>query len=195
MGLENDDLIRALNANNVLLGNLTLKYGHYQWSIRFDSEIHNKEDIEGIVLNVNGRLMKFKELAKVSTIPLPASGLVRSNGKRAVSMAVIKQSEDTRAEIEALIDDINKTAPDICCTITKNQTELLEYSISNLKVNILIGALLAILILFLFMRDWSSPLLVALTVPLTIVASLLLLYIMGISINVYLSQVFCWVWE
>lgn len=188
LGLENDDLIRALNANNVLLGNLTLKFGHYQWSIRFDSEIHNKEDIEGIVLNVNGRLMKFKELAKVSTIPLPASGLVRSNGKRAVSMAVIKQSEatisDTRAEIEALIDDINKTAPDICCTITKNQTELLEYSISNLKVNILIGALLAILILFLFMRDWSSPLLVALTVPLTIVASLLLLYIMGISINV-----------
>ncbi|MDZ4058829.1 MAG: efflux RND transporter permease subunit, partial [Bacteroidales bacterium] len=63
LGITEGMLTNAINANNQQLGNISIKDGHYQWDIRFMSEIRTKEDIEEINLNINGRVYKFKELA------------------------------------------------------------------------------------------------------------------------------------
>ena len=74
--------------------------------------------------------------------------------------------------------------PNIEFTVTRDQTELLDYSISNLVNNILFGTLLACLIIFFFMCDLKSPTLVVLTIPVTLIVSLLVFYLLGISINI-----------
>ena len=188
LGISAEDLDQAIARNNIALGNLSIKDGHYRWSISFDSQIRSKEDIEGIFLNVNGRIYPFVELAAVKEIAQNPQGVVMQGDERAISMAVIKQSDAQMAQLkkslEELAGSLEKEYPDIEFTVTRNQTELLDYSIDNLKSNILVGAILAVLVIFLFMSDLRSPLLVMITIPLSLVVSLLLLYVLGISINI-----------
>lgn len=188
LGISAEDLEQAIARNNIALGNLSIKDGHYRWSISFDSQIRSKEDIEGIFLNVNGRIYPFVELAAVKEIAQNPQGVVMQGDERAISMAVIKQSDAQMAHLkkslEELAGSLEKEYPYIEFTVTRNQTELLDYSIDNLKSNILVGAILAVLVIFLFMSDLRSPLLVMITIPLSLVVSLLLLYVLGISINI-----------
>lgn len=188
LGIGVDELEKAVGNNNVTLGNLSIRDGYYQWNVSFDSQLKSREDIEAISLNLNGRIYTFGELAKVSEVPQEAHGMVQQGAERAITMAVIKQSDAQMAalksSLEELTENFAKEYPHIEFTVTRNQTELLDYSIDNLKSNILVGAILAVLVIFLFMRDYRSPLLVMITIPLSLVVSLLLLYLLGISINI-----------
>ncbi len=182
------DLEKAIKDNNLTLGNLTIKDGYYLWNIRFDSQINDKEDIENIILKINDRLYLFKDLATVTHEPAPVAGMVRSQGKRAVTFAVIKQSDAKMSDLKEALDKLMATFkveyPDVEFNVTRNQTELLDYSIDNLKSNIIVGAILAILVIFLFLKDFRSPLLISITIPLSLVVSLLALYLVGVSINI-----------
>ncbi len=84
-------------------------------------------------------------------------------------MAVIKQNdaqmEDLQESIEGLVEDLRKEYPDISFDLTRDQTRLLTYSIDNLEQNLYVGAVLACLVLFLFMKDWRLPLLIIITIP------------------------------
>ena len=103
-------------------------------------------------------------------------------------MAVIKQNdarmEDLRESMQNLLADLEKEYPDISFDITRDQTLLLTYTIDNLKSNLGMGALMACLILLLFMRRWRLSLLVVLSIPLSLVVTILSFYLLGISLNV-----------
>ena len=188
MGITEKQLEGAISNNNLRLGNLSIKDGHYRWDVRFISEIRTVEDIENINLNIEGRVYKFKDLASVAEQPRVAMGLVRSDGESAVSLAIIKQSDAKMAKLQKSLDEriktFNEEYPDIDFKITRDQTALLDYSISNLRDNMILGAILACLIIFLFMRDYRLPVLITITIPLSLVVSLLAFYLVGISINI-----------
>ena len=188
MGVTERQLENAISNNNLRLGNLSIKDGHYRWDVRFISEIRTVEDIENISLNIAGRVYKFKELASVVEQPRVAMGLVRSDGKNAVSLAIIKQSDAKMSKLQKSLDELigifNEEYPEIEFKVTRDQTALLDYSISNLRDNMIIGAILACLIIFLFMRDYRLPLLITITIPLSLVVSLLAFYLVGMSINI-----------
>jgi len=188
LGITESSLESAIKGNNLKLGNLSIKDGHYRWDIRFISEISTKEDIENINLNINGRVYKFKDLASVKELPKRNKGVVISDDKSSVSLAVIKQSDakmaDLKKAINTLMENFAKDYPDVDFKITRDQTQLLDYSISNLVNNLILGAILACLVLFLFMKDLRSPLLIAITIPLSLIVSLLFFFIANISINI-----------
>ncbi len=181
-------LKNAISNSNLKLGNLSIKDGHYRWDIRFISEIRTREEIENIVLNIDGRIYKFKDLATVTEQAKEERGLVRSDGKRAISLAIIKQSDakmdDLKKAVNKSLSEFEKEYPGIEFKVTRDQTELLTYSIGNLKNNLIIGAILACIVLFLFMRDFRTPWLVTITIPLSLIVALLFFFIVGISINI-----------
>ncbi len=188
LGISEERLEAAINDNNRSLGDISIKDGHYRWNIRFISEIKSKEDIEEINLNIEGRLYKFRELANVAEQPRRDKGVVRSDGNKTVTLAVIKQSDakmsDLKVSLDQIMEQFNKEYPEIQFRVTRDQTRLLDYSISNLRNNILLGAILACLVIFLFLQDLRSPLLVTITIPLSLIVSLLFFFIVGISINI-----------
>ncbi|MEG0518061.1 MAG: efflux RND transporter permease subunit [Bacteroidales bacterium] len=188
LGITISDLENAIKNNNISLGNLTIKDGYYQWSVRFDSEIKSREDIESIHLNIHERIYLFKDLASLTVLPGQTDGMVRSDDKRAVTFAVIKQSDakmsDLKDNLDKLMQDFKKEYPNVTFTVSRNQTELLDYSIRNLQSNIVIGALLAVLVIFFFLKDFRSPILVTITIPLSLIISLLCLYLLGVTINI-----------
>ena len=93
IGTAPDVLAQAIESNNIQLGNLSIRDGQYHWNIRFQSELTSREDIERIRLNIGGRIYLFKELAEIIEQPGTDNCLIRSDGDRAVSMAIIKQSD------------------------------------------------------------------------------------------------------
>ena len=188
LGIGPEALESAIRGANLSLGNLTIRDGHYQWNVRFDAELRSASDIADVRLGIGGRVYRLGDLATVRLAPAEATGLVRSGGERAVTLAVIKQADaqmaSLRRHLSAQLRQFRSDYPELKLSVTRNQTELLDYSMSNLRTNILVGAVLAVLVLLLFMRQWRAPLLVALTIPLSLVSSLLLLYLIGVGINI-----------
>ena len=188
MGVSISLLENAINNNNVSLGALSIKDGEYRYSIHFDSRVTSKEDIENIYINHNGRVYRFKELCEIVERPAKRNGLVRSGEYPAVSLAIIKQNDakmaDLQESIATLITNLEKEYPDIRFELTRDQTKLLSYSIDNLNSNLLIGAILAALIIFLFMKDLRSPVLIVITIPLSLLVTLLAFHVLNISLNI-----------
>ena len=178
----------ALKRADVTLGSLTIRDGEYQYSVKFSPVLADREDIERIFLKINGRLFRVRDLAQVIEHPRKRQGTVLSDGRDAITLAVVKQSDarmsQLKSELDKLLGQFRHDYPDVEFTVTRDQTELLDYSISNLVSNIVAGALLACLIILFFMRDMKSPLLVILTIPVTLIVSVLVFYVLGISINI-----------
>jgi multidrug efflux pump subunit AcrB len=181
-------LENAVGAMNIKLGNLIIRDGQYQYNVRIASTLSNISDLENIYLKVDERLFRLKDLAVVERNIQKRKGLIKSDGHNAVSMAIIKQSDaqmqELKEELEELIVHFKEDYPTIDFKITRDQTKLLDYSISNLRQSLLWGAFLAFIVMFFFLKDFKSPLLIGITIPTSLVISLLLFHLVGISINI-----------
>ena len=188
LGLDESVVEGALKGANIRLGNLTIRDGEYQFNVRFEESIASRQDIENVWLKVNGRIWQVKDLASVVEQPAQRSGMVLADGKDAVTLAVIKRSEarmaDLKEAMEELLGSFSGDYSDLEFTVTRDQTELLDYSIGNLIQNIWIGALLACVVIFLFMQSMRTSALIVITIPTALVVSLLGFYVLGISINI-----------
>ncbi len=187
-GLSHSAFEAAVSSANIRLGSLTIRDGEYRYNVKFDARASSAQDIADIWLKCEGRLFQIKDLADVSEVPAARTGLVRSDGMPAVSLAVIKQREARMSALKdavnVLLESFENDYPDLSFTVTRDQTELLDYSIRNLIRNIILGVLLACLVIFLFMQDFRSPALVSLTMPSALVMSMLVFYLCDLSLNI-----------
>jgi multidrug efflux pump subunit AcrB len=188
MNLTLSQLESALSQNNVSAGNLVVRDGHYQYNIRFTSVLRNQDDVKNIYLKASGKIFQLKEVARVSLEPQKRNGTFASNGKPAITMAVIKQANAKLADMKDKINDLvtrfEKEYPGIHFEASQDQTQLLDISISNLKQNLTQGLWLVILVVFLFMKDMKLPLLIGLTLFVSVIISMLFFGVMHLSINI-----------
>lgn len=188
LGMTVQDIESAIRRNNITLGALSVRDGIYRFNIHFDSQLLTKEDVENIYINHNGRLLQLKDLCSVTERVAQRNGLIRHDGKNAITLAIIKQNdaqmEDLQKSMDGLLEELRTNYPDIEFQLTRDQTRLLTYTIDNLKGNLWVGALLAFLIILLFMRQWRMSILIAISVPLSLILTLLAFYLCGITLNV-----------
>jgi len=188
LGIQNNELINAIKQNNFELGNLLVQNGIYQYNFKFANPLKSEIDIENIYLNIHGRLFQLKDLATVKLRPQLDRGLVYKNGKRALVLAIIKQSNARVYELKESLEELSRSFkddyPELEFYTNQDQTKLLKLSIDNLKTSLFLGGLLAVLIMFVFLKDFKSPLIIAISIPVSLVISMLLLYVFGLSINI-----------
>ena len=188
MGLSVSDIENAIKRNNITLEALSIVDGIFRYNIHFDSQLLTKKDIEDIYINHQGRLFQLKDVCDVQEHMATRNGLVRHDGKECITMAIIKQNdarmEELQQSMDELLEDMQKEYPDIEFQLTRDQTRLLSYTIENLKGNLYMGALMACLVLMIFMKKWRLSLLVVLSIPLSLIITILCFYLLGISMNV-----------
>ncbi|QZE15553.1 efflux RND transporter permease subunit [Halosquirtibacter laminarini] len=188
LGLRTEQLTRVISEHNRGFGSIQVKDGQYQYNIHFSNGLHQIEDVKDIYLNVNKHLLQLKDIAKVEMRARSRSGLFMTNGEEGVSMAIVKQAdarmEDMSRKVDGLLRRIAKEYPFIEITKVRDQTGILKYAMSNLFQSLWWGALLAFMVMFLFLKDGRSPWLIGVSVPISLVISLLLFYLLGISINI-----------
>ncbi len=188
LGINQETLVRLVESSNIKLGNLLIRDGQYQYNIRFSSTLQNKTDIENIYLKVNDRLLQLKDVASIIEHPQKQQGKVLHNGQDAVTIAIIKQSDARisalKEKLNSLVTHFEQDYPAINFSVTRNQTQLLDYSIANLGQSLAWGAVLAFLIMFFFMKDFKAPILIGITIPASLIISMLFFYLLGLSINI-----------
>ncbi|MBA7547330.1 Cation efflux system protein CusA [subsurface metagenome] len=91
---------------------------------------------------------------------------------------------DLKKKLQDLVEHFREDYPHIEFKVTRDQTQLLDYSMSNLGKSLLLGATMAFIIMFIFLRDFKSPFLIGITIPTSLVISLLFFHLAGISINI-----------
>lgn len=188
VGMTLADFENVIRGSNIQLGILSIHDGEYSYNVRFLSNVGSEDDIRDIWFSHNGRLLQVGDVADVSVRPAKRTGLVRSNGQEALSLAVIKQSEarmaDPKSGIGSLLEQFSADYPDVRFELTRDQTELLQFSINNLIRNIIMAIILACMVIFFFMKDFRSPALVSLTIPVALVISMNAFHLLGLSINI-----------
>jgi len=187
-GITLSEIESALNSNNVEPGGMVVRDGYYEYNIKFSTVLRTLDDVRNIFIRKNDRIYKLSDIARVDFAPVKESGMALYKGKRCIKMAVIKQADENMDDMQAALNeamlDLQKTNPDIEFHTTENQTELLDYTISNLQQNLILAFLFVWLISVLFMKDIRSPIIIGISMVVSVVISLLLFYLLHLSINI-----------
>ena len=188
MGLGIADIENAISANNTEAGSMTVRDGYYEYNINISNQLRTAEDVGRIFIRKGDRLMQLGDFCKVEIVDDNPEGYSYCNGKRAVTLAIIKQSEEN---MSALKESLRETAdyfsglyPDIEFTESRNQTELLDYTISNLVQNLILGFLLVFILTALFMGDVRSSIVIGISIVVSVIITFLLFYLCNVSINI-----------
>ena len=188
LGLSISDIETALKRNNVEPGSMTVRDGYYEYNIKFSTLLRTAEDVENIYFRREGRMTRLKEFCKVAVVPVKENGVSVSNGKRAVTLAIIKQADENMDNMKQALDRtmsyFKRVYPDIEFSVSRNQTELLDYTISNLQQNLSLGFVFICLVAVLFLGDVKSPFIIGISMVVSIVISFFFFYLFKMSLNI-----------
>jgi CzcA family heavy metal efflux pump len=190
LGLNLDDIAKALTAANVIhaVGRLEQDYKLYLGLT--NTQFQNGEQIaQTIVRKGSNGLVFLEDVAQVVKTTAPQWQRVTADGKDAVLFQIIQQPDGSTVEISRAVqkqlDAVQKKLPaDIKIAKWYDQSDLIVASAVNVREALLIGLGLAILVLFVFLRNGKVTLIAAITVPTALSATALVLYVTGQSFNI-----------
>ncbi|HBK30177.1 MAG TPA: cation transporter, partial [Porphyromonadaceae bacterium] len=182
------DIENILSANNIEPGSMIVRDGYYEYNIKFSSLLRTLEDVRNIYLEKNGRLFQLKDLAKIDIVKQPESGMSFINGKRAITLGIIKQADETmkdlRLSLNKALDHLERSYADVEFTVNRNQTELLDYTISNLQQNLILGFILVFIVALLFLGDAKSPFIIGISMTTALITTFIFFFLFGESMNI-----------
>ena len=187
-GVTIEEIESALAANNVELGSMTVRDGYYEYNVHISNQLRTTADVENIYLHNGDKLIQLREFCDVAIVAENENGYSYSNGKRAVTLAIIKQSEENmdqmKASLQETTDYFSRLYPEIEFTQNRNQTELLDYTISNLVQNLILGFILVFIVTALFMGDMRASIIIGSSIIVAIIITFLLFYLFQVSLNI-----------
>ena len=186
--LSLDDVNRRIAAENLNLPAGIAKQGDTEYTIRSLGWFVKPDEIREIpVGSFNGQVVPLKDVAEVRDSHSETRLYTRLNGEPAVGVIITKQSGantvTTAQAVHAKIKQITKVYPELRFGLAYDQSQFIAGSINDLKNSALIGGALAILILLFFLRNFRSTMVVALSIPISIVSTFALLYMCGFTLN------------
>lgn len=187
-GITVDDIEAALTANNVEPGSMTVRDNYYEYNISVTNLLRTVEDVKHIKVRKGERIMELGDFADVELTTRTPAGYSLHNGKRAVTLAIIKHGEESMDALNKALDStvkyFSERYPDIEFSKTRSQTELLDFTISNLEQNLILGILLVFVVCMIFMRSLRSSFIIGLSIIVGVILTFLLFYLFHISINI-----------
>ncbi len=188
-GVSPGDLLAALNAQNVVLPSGTAKVGPVEYDVRTNSAPHTIEELGMLpIKQVNGAIVYVRDVATVSSGSAFQTNVVRQNGHRGVLITVIKAGNASTLSvvkgIRALLPRVLQTVPpNLRITALSDQSEFVRAAVSGVIREAVIAAALTALMILLFLGSWRSTIIIAISIPLSILTSVIVLSLIGETIN------------
>ena len=187
-GVTMEQIESALTAANAEPGAMTVRDGYYEYDIHVSNTLRTPGDVKSIPLEKDGRLFLVGDFCAVDMVGTEPSGYSYYGGRRAVTMAVIKQASESMDALERAVDEtigyFEGLYPDLSFSKSRSQTQLLDFTIHNLEQNLLLGLVLVFLVCAAFMKSGRLPVIIGLTVVVAVVMTFLLFYLFHVSINI-----------
>jgi CzcA family heavy metal efflux pump len=189
-GLTPTDVLGALSAQNLILPSGTAKLGGTEYAIALNGSPDTIAGLNAIpIVTKNGATVYLSEVAHVRDGFSPQTNIVRQNGERGVLISVLKNGGASTLDIvkslfAQLPADAQLLPKDIKITPLFDQSGFVRAAISGVIREALIAACLTAALILLFLGNWRSTCIIAISIPLSILASILVLYTLGETLNI-----------
>ena len=190
--LTKDMVAKLLQAQNFAMPAGYLDAGDMQWLVSVGDTIEDVAFLESVPLFSAGigslGTITLGDLAHIQITDNSGATYAKINGENGVLLAFSKQSAYATAtvsdNVEARFKELEGQYDGLTFTALMSQGEYIHMAISSVVENLLIGAALAILILFLFLRDLRPTLIVGISIPVSVLFALVLMYFSGVTMNI-----------
>ena len=188
-GLSPADVVNAVNLQNLILPSGTAKFGNTEYNVKMNG---SPDELAGLndlpVRTTNGATTYLRDVAYVRDGFSPQTNIVRQDGARGVLLSVLKNGGastlDIVANLRALLPQVAQVLPaDIKITPLFDQSVFVKAAVKGVVIEALIAAALTAAMVLLFLGNWRSTLIIALTIPLSILTSVLALQTLGETLN------------
>jgi CzcA family heavy metal efflux pump len=184
------DLANAIQASNIVDSPGLYEANHQLILGLVGAQVHDAEHLRQLVVKTTpaGAPVRVADVATVEQGTMPVYTTVTANGKQAVLLNIARQpSSNTVAVADAVAAQVAQLKQKLPAGVRLepfyDQSQIVRDSISSVRDAIFIGLILACIVLFLFLRDWTSSLIAGLVIPVTVAITVLVLWMIGQSFN------------
>ncbi len=188
-GITISEVYAALAKQNLELGGGKITEGFYDYTIRTTGEFASVDDINSTVITTrNGYIVRLSDLGQARMGYQDKNNEVLINGQPGVYVSVTKQSGKNSVAVANAVykklDEIQEILPgDMSMKIVWDTTDSIRDTINTLMESAMQGLILAVLILFLFLKNFKSTIIIAISIPLSIIITMLCMNFAGLSLN------------
>jgi multidrug efflux pump subunit AcrB len=189
-GVTLTDLMNAVEASNIVDSPGLYQANHLLILALVGAQAHDAEHLASLVVKTSaaGAPVRVSDVADVGPGTEPVYTMVTANGTPSVLLNIARQPSSNTVQVAnavaAEMQQLSSTLPEgVHLTPFYDQSELVRESIASVRDAIFIGLVLACIILFLFLRDWSSSLVAGMVIPVTVAVTILFLWAIGQSFN------------
>ena len=184
------DIKNALDQENVELPSGKIAGDNTELTIKVKGRLKSEDEFNNLILsNQNNRTVRFKDIGYAQLGPENEETILRNSGIPMIGLGVTPQPGanylDIAAEFYKRYEQIKKDLPkDLKTTIALDNTQFIKNSIDEVEETLLIAIILVVLIVYLFFRDWAIAFRPLIDIPVSLVATFFVMYLMGFSINI-----------
>src|ERR1700740_1430564 len=188
-GVTAADVISAVNTQNLILPSGTAKIGQFEYQIGTNASPPTIIDLNSLpIKTVNGATIYLRDIGNVINGNIPQTNVVRFNGTRATMLDIIKSGNTSTLDvvqgIKNLLPRLAQTLPQgLNLQLLTDQSVLVTDSINGVVREAAIAAMLTALMILIFLGDWRSTVIIAISIPLSIFASIAVFSALGQTIN------------
>ncbi len=189
-GLQPNDIVNAVNAQNIILPSGTIKMGSLEYNVEMNGTPQTIAELNDLpVKTSNGSTLYMRDVAHIRDGFAPQTNIVRQDGNRGALMSIYKNGNASTLQIVAGIKNIVQQAaqalpPELKVTALFDQSLFVRASIEGVLREGLIAAALTAVMILVFLGDWRPTIVIAISIPLSIFVSIILLGAIGQTINI-----------
>lgn len=187
--LSLNSIVAAIASNNINMAAGQVVDGGKNLTVRLIGKYEKLSDVENVDIALpTGGMVKLKDIASVKLVQSMDSANVYQNGNPAVYFAISKQSDantvETAANVQQAIAELSASLPgDIHFEEAYNQADMINDTIDNLVSSLLQGVILSVIVLFLFLRSIRSTIIIAISIPVSLIATFMLMGFADMTFN------------
>lgn len=186
--LSINQVASTLQMENINLPSGAVEHGDKNLNVRSKGEFNSVGEIENIpIVLPQGNIIYIRDIAKVNEGYKDKSSINRMDGTNSIGLAIQKETTANTAEVTNLIkkelSNIIEENEDINIQLAFDQGIFVEKAVSGVVENGIIGAILAMIILLLFLKNIRSTLVIAISIPISVISTFVLIYISNTTLN------------
>ncbi|GJM11180.1 MAG: acriflavin resistance protein [Lysobacteraceae bacterium] len=190
LGLPVEEVANRLRRENVNVSGGRLEEGTHRYLVRTVNQFQAVSEVgELLIRSVDGRSIYLRDVATISEGHKERQAIIRMNGREAVEIAIYKEGDaNTVAVADAVAERLEKVKEDLLTgmqlEVVDDQSQFIRQAINEVVTAALVGGLLAILIIYCFLKDAWPTYIIALTIPVSVIATFFLMDQWAITLNI-----------
>lgn len=187
-GVTFDGIVQALQGANLNLPGGVIETGQRELTVRTTGEFQSVEDIASVTIHGQGGSLSLSDIATVRMGFSDINQYTRLNQQPSIGLTVVKETGANSVEVArrvyAAINELKaQLGDDIDFITVADESSFIEESINSVQDNAIMGGVLAMVVLFVFLRNIRTTLIIGAAIPISIIATFVLIYFSGLTLN------------